>query len=73
MDAYSSYILRVTEARLEERRREAAVYALSRPARQRRGSLWTRIRGTRRSRPSVVPMPRPTTAFEPEAEFPQSA
>ena len=75
MDAYSDYILRLTEARLDERRREAAEYALSRAARQRRGSRWTRLRGrvARRSRPSVIPMPGPAPAFEPDAELPRSA
>ena len=71
MDAYSNYILQATEARLAERGREAAEYALSRAARQRRQSLWAKVRARagRRSRPSVIPMPpRPVPVAEPETE-----
>jgi hypothetical protein len=44
MDAYSSYILRISEARVGELRREAEEYALSRAARPTRRSLWSRCR-----------------------------
>ena len=43
VDAYSSYILRLWEARTSELRREAAEYALSRAARANRVSVWCRI------------------------------
>lgn len=43
MDAYSSYIMIMSEARSNELRREAAEYAMSRAARQRRGSLRARF------------------------------
>ena len=43
VDAYSSYILRLSEARTSELRREAAEYALSRAARANRVSVWRRI------------------------------
>jgi hypothetical protein len=42
VDAYSSYILRLSEARTGELRREAAEYAMSRAARSNRISLWAR-------------------------------
>lgn len=44
MDAYSSYIIKLTDARVGELRKEAAEYALSSAARQRPGSLWSRAR-----------------------------
>ncbi len=58
MDAYSSYIIQTSNARLDELRREAAEYALSRTARAGRLSSWARVRnGLRRRRPvSVEPV-----------------
>lgn len=73
MDAYSSYIMRVSEARTSELRREAAEYAMSRAARRPRSSLWARARGRlgRRARPVVAPVPLPTPA--PQSELRRSA
>lgn len=51
MDAYSSYIIQTSNARLTDLRREAAEYALSRAARGTRGSWWSRVRGGLRHRP----------------------
>lgn len=70
MDAYSSYIMRLSEARTSELRREAAEYAMSRVARGSRSSLWARVRArvARRPRPviePVAPMPLPTRREEP--------
>ena len=45
MDAYTNYITKLTDARVGELRKEAAEYALSRAARHRQASLWTRARG----------------------------
>ena len=42
MDAYSQYILRTSEARLSELRREAAEHAQSRAARRGRVAWWKR-------------------------------
>ena len=55
MDAYSGYILRVSEARTSELRREAAEYALSRAARANRVPLWRRnLARVVRRQPSAV-------------------
>lgn len=54
MDAYTSYILHTTEARLGDLRREAAEHALSCAARGRRASLWARVRD-RFGRGSALP------------------
>ena len=43
MDAYSSYIIQTSNARLTELRREAAEYALSRSARATLRSWWSRL------------------------------
>jgi hypothetical protein len=40
MDAYSSYIIKISDARTGELRREAAEYALSAAARRRRRQRW---------------------------------
>lgn len=40
MDAYSSYIMTISNARTSELRREAADYALSAGARRRRRARW---------------------------------
>lgn len=73
MNAYSSYIMTLSEARTSELRREAAEYALSRAARGSRASLWTRIRARlgREARPVVAPVPLP--APRPETELRRSA
>ena len=57
MDAYSSYIMKMSEARTGELRREAAEYALSRAARGGRASLWARVinRLRRQGTPAVEP------------------
>lgn len=76
MDAYSSYIMRLSEARTSELRREAAEYALSRRARRPRISLLARFRGRpeRRGRPTVEPVtPVPLPARAPEADLRRSA
>ena len=76
MDAYSSYIMSLSEARTSELRREAAEYALSRAARRTRGWRWTRIgaRLGRHPRASVEPVvPTPLPAPRPEEELRRSA
>lgn len=65
MDAYTTYITNLSNARTSELRREAAEYALSRAARQRRGSRWGRFRDQllRRRAPApepVAPIARPS-------------
>jgi hypothetical protein len=40
MDAYSSYIIKISDARTGELRREAAEYALSAAVRRRRRQRW---------------------------------
>ena len=61
MDAYSDYILRQSNARLSELRREAADYARSAAVRRSRDSRWKRARGRvrlpRRATPEVVEAP----------------
>lgn len=73
MDAYSSYIMRLSEARTSELRREAAEYALSRAARGNRSSLLTRARArlSRRARPVATPVPLPAPA--PQTQLRRSA
>jgi hypothetical protein len=73
VDAYSSYIMQVAEARTSELRREAAEYAMSRAARGEQSSRWTRARArfARRRRPVVAPVPLPTRA--PQTELRRSA
>ncbi len=76
MDAYSSYIMNLSEARTTELRREAAEYALSRAARRHRLPLGTRFRARlgRRARPVVEPVtPMPLPAPGPESELRRSA
>lgn len=63
MDAYTTCMLRLTEATLAERRRDAARYAVSRLARRRRGRLRTGFR------PSVIPMPQPAPVAEAEVDL----
>lgn len=61
MDAYSDYILQLSNARLSELRREAAEYALSSATRRSRASWWsrsrTRLRLGLRQRRFPVPEP----------------
>ena len=71
MDAYSSYILRLSEARTSELRRESAEYALARAARGQRTSWWARARArlaARRGRAAEavapVALPRPAEQAE---------
>ena len=73
MDAYSSYIMRLSEARTSELRREAAEYAMSRAARRGRSSLWSRARARlgRQAGPAVAPVPLPAPA--PDTELRRSA
>ena len=76
MDAYSSYILRLSEARTNELRREAAEYALSRAARRARPSLWARARArlAARTGPAAVPVtPVPLPAPPQDEELRRSA
>ena len=55
MDAYSDYILRQSNARLSELRREAADYARSAAARRSRGPWWKRARARLRLPQPVTP------------------
>ena len=76
MDAYSSYILTMSQARTDELRREAAEYALSRATRGGRRSLWTRARArlTVRAGPPVEPVaPVPLPALRHDEELRRSA
>ena len=61
MDAYSDYILKLSNARLNELRREAAEYAVSAAVRRSRESWWKRARGRvrlpRHATPEVVEAP----------------
>lgn len=60
VDAYSSCILRLSEARASELRREEAEYALSRAARSSRISLWARTVAKARSARAATPARRRT-------------
>lgn len=73
MDAYSSYIMRLSEARTSELRREAAEHAMSRAARGEQSSMWARARARfgRGRRPVVAPVPLPAPA--PQTELRRSA
>lgn len=64
MDAYSNYILKASEARAAELRREAAEHALSRTARRNR-TTWRTKAGARlrRQAPDTVVAP-PATVSE---------
>ena len=78
VDAYSSYIKILNDARMSELRREAAEYALSRAARNGRPSRWapigSRIRSARRSRPAMEPVtPIELPCPAPEVELRRSA
>ena len=80
VDAYSSYIMQLSEARTGELRREAAEYAMSRIARRQRVSLWTRTsdRLLRRRTPALepagtIPLPARTVESEPAVELRRSA
>lgn len=71
MDAYSSYIMSLSEARVGELRREAAEYAMSRAARGERLSRWARARErivrTRRAEAEpVAPIALPADSAGPE-------
>jgi len=68
MDAYSSYIVRLSEARLGELRREAAEYSASRAARSPRTSMWARARRPVRRRPPTVAPVAPVALPAPAAE-----
>ena len=79
VDAYSSYIIQLSEARTGELRREAAEYAMSRAARGQRASRWTRtIERLRRRTPAldatgaIALRPR-TSESEPAVELRRSA
>lgn len=62
VDAYSSYIKQISDARVGELRREAADYALSAPARRRRRARWAQAarRLVRGRMPAPAPAPSPT-------------
>ena len=75
MDAYSSYIMRLTDSRVGELRREAAEDAMSRAGRERRASRWARWRDGLRGRRTpalapVAPVARPDFTRETGAEPP---
>ncbi len=57
MDAYSSYIVQLSEARTAELRREAAGWATARAARGPRPSVWARARARLRGRPAPTRAP----------------
>jgi hypothetical protein len=59
VDAYTSYILKASHARLDELRREAAEHAMSRAARRGRTRWWTGSAIWRRARPQPVVVPAP--------------
>jgi hypothetical protein len=65
MDAYSSYIISISNARTGELRREAADFALSASVRRRRRARWIgvlrRLVGRRPSLPAPVPRQLPQT------------
>ncbi len=63
MDAYSSYIMQITDARLGDLRREAADYRLSRAARGARPSWWSRARNAVRRPPVPVVEPLATLSL----------
>lgn len=67
MDAYSSYIISISNARTGELRREAAEYALSATARRRRRQRWAealrRLVLRRPVAPAPLPQPLPTQAW----------
>jgi hypothetical protein len=59
MDAYSSYIITISNARTGELRQEAAEYALSAAARRRRRQRWAQaLQKLVLRRPAPAPMPR---------------
>jgi hypothetical protein len=53
VDAYSNYILRTSDDRLNELRREAAEHAMSRAARRGKARWWMRTK----ARPATTPAP----------------
>jgi hypothetical protein len=60
MDAYTSYIMTISQARTSELRREAADYALSAAARRRRRQRWAQALQRlvlRRPVPAGAPVP----------------
>ena len=57
MDAYTNYILQTSNARLDDLRREAAEYRLSRAARASRASSWSRVCARLRRRRAAPPAP----------------
>ena len=61
MDAYSSYIIKLSDTRTGELRREAAEFALSAAARRRRRARWAEaVQRLRRGRtPVTPPLPQP--------------
>ena len=59
MDAYSSYIKQLSDARTGELRREAADYRLSAPARIARRARWAATVRRLLKRPTTVPPPLP--------------
>ena len=63
MDAYSSYIIQTSDARLRDLRREAAEYRLSRIARGTRASWWSRARNGLRRSPVPAVEPEPTVSL----------
>lgn len=67
MDAYSSYIIKISHARTSDLRQEAAEYALSAGARRRRRQRWAQaLRRLVLRRPVPAPVPVPQ-ALPPQA------
>ena len=54
MDAYTNYIMHLSDARLGDLRREAAEYRLSESARKARRARWSRTWKALRRRPAPV-------------------
>jgi len=76
VDAYCNYIMRVSEARVDQLRREAQVERMARVARARRGSRLQQLRSRfqrRRSAGVVAPPVRLPSAVAAEAELRRSA
>lgn len=73
MDAYSSYIMKISNARTGELRREAADFALSAAARRRRRQRWAQaLQRLVLRRPVTAPRPRGRPGPIPEPLPPQA-
>jgi hypothetical protein len=73
MDAYSSYITKISDARTGQLRREAAEYALSAAARRRRRQRWTQaFQRLVLRRPLPAPRPQGHSGPVPQSLPPQA-